>query len=81
MVTQTRTLTLSQLTQRFLISRRDLSPSTLKYYGIILANLEWYAKREKWPEAEAITRDHIRDFLEYVANESYRWPGMRRCSC
>jgi len=43
--------------------------------------LDWYAKREGWPEVEAITREHIRDFLEYVANESYRWPGMRRCAC
>lgn len=81
MVTQTKPLTLSQLIQRFLNSRRDLSPSTLKYYGTILAHLEWYAKREKWPEAAEITREHIRDFLEYVSTETYRWPEMQRCSC
>jgi len=81
MVTKLKPLTLSQLIQRFLSFRRDLSPSTLKYYGTILANLEWYAKREGWPEAAVITREHIRDFLEYVSSESYRWPETRRSSC
>ncbi|MBA7714929.1 Tyrosine recombinase XerC [subsurface metagenome] len=81
MVTETRTLTLSQLVGRFLSSRRDLSPKTLKYYGSILANFEWYAGREGWTEAESITRENIRDFLAYVETESYRWPGMRRCAC
>lgn len=81
MVTELKALTLSQLIQKFLRSRGDLSPSTLIYYDNILNHLEWYAKREGWPEADAITRDHIRDFLEYVSTESFRWPEMRRSSC
>ncbi len=75
-----RTLTLSRLISGFLASRRNLSRSanTLEYYRIVLHNFEWYARREAWPEPESITRGHIRDFLSYVASESYRWPGSRR---
>ena len=80
MVTETRTLTLSHLITAFLRSRQDLSPRTIDYYSILLANFEWYARTQEWPDAPAITRDHIRDFLDYVASESFRWPGMRRCS-
>ena len=80
MVTQLKTLTLSELIQKFLRSRADLSPATQDYYRTLLANLGWYARSQGWPEASAITRDHIRDFLEYVSTESFRWPGMRRCS-
>jgi len=80
MVTQLKTLTLSELITKFLRSRQDLSPSTQTYYRTILVNFGWYARSQGWPEAGAITRDHIRDFLRYVAEESYRWPGMRRSS-
>ena len=80
MVTELKTLTLSELIQRFLGSRADLATSTLEYYRIILGNFGWYGRSQGWPEAAEITRDHIRDFLSYVATEDYRWPGMRRCS-
>ena len=80
MVTATETLTLSSLIGRFL-SRPNLAPTTREYYTIILSNFKWYAGWRKWPDdPDLITRDHIREFLSYVANESYRWPGMKRCS-
>lgn len=81
MVTELKTLSLSELIQKFLRSRGDLAPSTIEYYQNILANFGWYARTQGWPEANAVTREHIGDFLQYVATESYRWPGMRRSSC
>ena len=80
MVAELKTLTLSELIQKFLRSRTDLAPSTQDYYCTLLSNLGWYSRSQGWPEASAITRDHIRDFLEYVSTENFRWPGMRRCS-
>ena len=84
MVTQTKPTTLSDLISRFLSSRQRLnrSPSSLEYYRIVLSNFQWYAKTNKWPDdIEELTRSHLRDFLDYVATESFRWPGARRCSC
>lgn len=75
-----RTLTLDDLTTAFLASRHHRSPRTLEYYRMVLHNLGWYARSHDWPEASAITRNHIRDFLDYVATESHRWPQARRLS-
>jgi len=83
MVTETleRKLTLSGIISDFLRSRRNLSPRTQEYYRMVLANFRWYAKNQDWPdELEAITRGHIREFLDYVSTESYRWPNARRSS-
>jgi len=74
------TLTLADLINRFFHSRRNLSSRTLEYYQMVLNNLEWYARDKGWPEPALVTRNHIRDFLDYVATESYRWPEARRCS-
>ncbi len=81
MVTQTRakTLTLSHLISKF-IERHSLSAKTRQYYTDILSKVEWYARKEGWPEPHEITRAHIQDFLSYVANESYRWPEADRTS-
>ena len=68
------TLTLSDLITRFLDSRHHLSRRTIEYYQMVLRNLEWYARQNQWPEPAAINRSHLRDFLNYVATESYRWP-------
>ncbi len=76
-----KTLTLKELTSRFIQSRRYLSPRTVKYYQTCLSGLEWFARKEKWPDPDDITREHIRDFLDYVTNEPYRWAGDgRRCT-
>lgn len=67
-------VTLHSLCRAFLLSRQHLSPHTLEYYKIILAHLEWYAEHEDWPDdAQLITREHIRQFLAYVATECNRW--------
>lgn len=73
-----RTLTLHDLIIRFLDSRRNCAAGTRQYYAILLNNFDWYARFNRWPEAEGITRDHIRDFLDYVATETYRWPEAQR---
>ena len=77
-----KTVTLTDIITRFLSSRRNLnrSPNSLEYYRILLGNLEWYARTNLWPDVGHITRGHLRDFLDYVATESFRWPGARRCS-
>ncbi|MBA7683625.1 Tyrosine recombinase XerC [subsurface metagenome] len=82
MVTQTKqeTLTLGEVTDRFL-NRYGLSPRTRDYYHNILANLNWYARQNGWPEhIKEITRDHVRDFVSYVAREKHRWPQGQRPS-
>lgn len=84
MVTQLKPRTLNDLVSQFLASRQRLnrSPSSLEYYRIVLGNFRWYAKTNKWPDdIEELTRGHLRDFLDYVSTESFRWPGARRCSC
>jgi len=77
MVTQTKStlsLTLEQLISTFLISRRQLSPDTQRYYETCLKNFQWYARREGWPEeASLIGRDHVRQFLDYVRQGKNRW--------
>jgi len=75
-----KTPTLTELIDRF-VARPELAPGTADYYQSLLSNFNWYAQHQGWPsEPELITRDHIREFLDYVATESYRWPGTRRCS-
>lgn len=74
MVTQVRQITLSQLITSYLVSRRHLSQPTQDYYHALLKNVEWYAKKMGWPEAaNEITREHIREFLNYVATSRQRW--------
>jgi len=80
MVTQTKTITLRRLIDAFLVSQRHLSPHTQGYYQNCLRNFEWYAKKSGWPKAaEDITRDHIREFLNYVAQSKKRW-GLTGCT-
>jgi len=82
MVTQLKkeTLTLGEVIDRFL-NRYGLSPRTRDYYHNILANLNWYARQNGWPEPiEEITRDHVRDFISYVGREKHRWPQGQRPS-
>jgi site-specific recombinase XerD len=51
------------------------------YYQMCLSGLEWFAHKEHWPDPEGITRDHIRDFMDYVSSEPHRWAGDgRRCT-
>lgn len=70
----TSSLTLQQLISSFLISRRQLSPDTQRYYETCLKNFQWYAQKEGWPEeAGLITRDHVRQFLDYVRPGKNRW--------
>ncbi|MBA7530257.1 Tyrosine recombinase XerD [subsurface metagenome] len=82
MVTQLRkeTLTLPDLADRFL-GRYGLSPKTRDYYQNIRNNLSWYAREHAWPEPiDEITRDHVRDFIDYVGTEKHRWPQGQRPS-
>ena len=51
---------------------------TLENSRNLLSHLEWYAQAHGWPDPDEITREHIRDFLDYVANEPCRWPGSER---
>lgn len=75
-----KTLTLSDLISRFL-SRRNLARTTHEYYAILLGHFRWFARSQGWPDDPAnITRGHIREFLDYVATERYRWPEAPRCS-
>jgi len=73
------TLTLAEIISRFL-SRHDLTVKGKAYYQNILSNLDWYSRKHQWPELEEITRNHIRDFIDYVATEKNRWPQGRRCT-
>ena len=82
MVTLIKTLTLSELVSRFIHSRRGCSPRTVEYYQSCLDGLLYFARLASWPEDPAdITRDDIRDFLDYVSGETHRWAGDgRRCT-
>ncbi len=72
--TKTKTVTLSNLIQNFLLSRQHLRPKSLSYYQTCLGNLKWYAQRNGWPpDIGEITRDHIRAFLAYIETERNRW--------
>lgn len=71
-----RKTTLHDLTTRF-ISRPNLSERTRDYYANLLGNFERYARSKGLPGPEELTRDHIREFLDYVATEEHRWPWGR----
>ena len=67
-------ITLDDLIGAYLISRCHLSPHTQRYYETLLKHFAWYAKRAGWPElAGEITRDHIRQFLNYISSSHNRW--------
>jgi len=87
--TRTRSLTLDELVARFMASCRHvsprsgrrLSPRTITYYQTCLNGLLYFAAQEGWPEPAALTRDHLRDFMDYLDNEAHRWDGDgRRCT-
>jgi len=62
-------------------SGRRLSPKTLKYYQMCLDGLLYFASLRSWPEPAALTRDHLRDFEDYLDTETHRWDGDgRRCT-
>lgn len=69
---------LSQLVSRFLNSRRYLSQRSVEYYQNCLLGLEWFSRKEGWPSPEELTREHISDFLGYIAIEKHRWGNGRR---
>ncbi|GAJ02969.1 unnamed protein product, partial [marine sediment metagenome] len=76
-----KSLTLPDLISRFIQSRRYLSPKTVDYYQMCLSGLDYFARKQGWPDPDQVTRDHIRDFIEYVATEPHRWAGDgRRCT-
>ena len=58
--------------------RRNLSAATRTFYSTLLGNFEWYARSRGWPAPAGITREHMRDFLLYVASERCRWPAAPR---
>ena len=73
-----KTPTLEKLIPRF-TTRPSLAPRSREYYNNILAKFLWYARTQGWPtDPSLITREHIRDFLSYVAREKYRWPESPR---
>ena len=82
-------LSLDELVARFMAtcrrvsprSGRRLSPSTVRYYQMCLDGLLYFATREHWPEPAALTRNHLRDFMDYLDTETHRWDGDgRRCT-
>ena len=86
MVLKQQTLTLSQLVARFLEDCRYLSPrtgrhlstKTLSYYQMCLDGLLYFAHQNDWPPLEELTREHLRDFMAYLSEESHRWAGDGR---
>ncbi len=78
MVTKVSTITLPELIQKFLASRKNLAPSTQDFYRNILGKFLWYLRNQGWPtDPNLITRDHLRGFVDYVATEEHRWPEGR----
>ena len=81
----TGSLTLSELADRFMQSRRQgstrsgrrLSPKTLRFYRMCLDGLLDFSAQADWPAPEEITRDHLRDFRQYLDTETCRW---KRCT-
>ncbi len=82
-------LSLDELVARFMQSCRHvsprsgrrLSPKTLKYYQSCLDGLLYFAAQENWPPPADLTRDHLRDFMDYLDTETHRWAGDgRRCT-
>ncbi|KKM88769.1 hypothetical protein LCGC14_1255440 [marine sediment metagenome] len=70
-------LGLADLVARF-CARPGLAARSREYYANILGKFTWYVQAKGWPRPELISRDHIRDFLSYVATESDRWPEAPR---
>lgn len=68
---------LSHLIGRFLGSRRYLSRRSVEYYRTCLSGLDWFAGQRGWPPPEELSREHLSDFLGYVATETHRWGGGR----
>jgi len=69
-----KTITLDELIDAFLGATSHLSPHTQRYYRTYLKNFGWYAHEFGWPEAAGeITRDHIRQFLNYISSNTNRW--------
>ena len=82
MVTEpkTKTITLRRLIDAFLVSHQHLSPHTQGYYQNCLGNFLWYAEKTDWPEAaEEVTKERIREFLNYLAQSQKRW-GLPKCT-
>ncbi len=82
-------LSLDELVARFMASCRHvsprsgrrLSPKTVRYYQMCLDGLLYFAARERWPEPAELSRDHLRDFIDYLDTETHRWDGDgRRCT-
>ena len=70
---------MSQLITRFLASRRsDLSRHSVIYYQTCLGGLAYFAKERGWPPPESLSREHLADFISYVATEKHRWGGGAR---
>jgi len=66
---------LEKLISTFLNSRRYLSRRSVEYYGGCLKGLLWYSEQKDWPAPGKLTRNHLADFLGYVATEKHRWDG------
>ncbi len=62
---------LRDLITRF-INRPNLSERTRESYANLLGNFEGYARAKAFPGPQDITREHVREFLDYVATEEYR---------
>jgi len=80
------TASLQSLVRGFALTKKTdgKSPRTVQYYEGMLRHFLWYATKENWPsDAGLITEWHIREFLDYVASETYRWGlsgnGSERC--
>lgn len=82
-------LSLGELVARFMNSCRHVSPrsgrrlapKTLRYYQSCLDGLLYYAAQENWPPPAALTRNHLRAFMDYLETETHRWAGDgRRCT-
>ena len=70
---------ISQLITRFIGSRRYLSERSVEYYQTCLSGLEWFARERGWPNnPDKLSREHLSDFLGYVATEKHRWGGNGR---
>lgn len=75
----TSTPSLPELVRRFLRSRQHLRPKTQEYYREKLEGMLYFANLKQWPQDPTlITRNHIRDFVDYVATEEFRWHGDGR---
>jgi len=66
---------LEKLISTFVNSRRYLSQRSVEYYGGCLKGLLWYSRTNGWPPPDELTRNHMAEFLGYVATEKNRWDG------